>query len=107
MKAVSERQSRSTIINVYSTVIIVALFTIQLITSFENINAFPFTIIGNNWWNWQNFFGTHNDANQAIGQNQLSYQNAQCLSGHITALSCNNVGIQGQANLGNTALAQR
>jgi hypothetical protein len=49
----------------------------------------------------------HNDAEQEIEQDQDSEQNAQCVSGEITFASCNNVGLQLQAQLGNMALGQQ
>ena len=52
---------------------------------------------------------THNKKNkakQSIDQSQSSNQNAQCLSGVTTFLSCNNVSFQHQKNSGNNALAQ-
>ncbi|CAN5620873.1 hypothetical protein BH23THE1_BH23THE1_17540 [soil metagenome] len=48
-----------------------------------------------------------NDAEQAILQGQASEQNAQCVSGDVTFLSCNNVGFQFQNNEGNLALGQQ
>jgi hypothetical protein len=48
-----------------------------------------------------------NDAEQAILQGQASEQNAQCVSGDITFISCNNVGLQFQNNEGNLALGQQ
>jgi cell division protein FtsL len=48
-----------------------------------------------------------NDAEQEIEQGQASEQNAQCVSGDITAISCNNLGFQFQTNEGNLALGQR
>ena len=48
-----------------------------------------------------------NSANQAIGQAQSSNQNALCVSGTGTFVSCNNLNAQNQANSGNNALAQQ
>jgi hypothetical protein len=48
-----------------------------------------------------------NDAEQAILQGQASEQNAQCVSGTFTAISCNNLGFQFQNNEGNLALGQQ
>jgi hypothetical protein len=52
---------------------------------------------------------THNKKNkakQSIDQSQSSNQNAGCVSGVTTFLSCNNVSFQHQKNSGNNALAQ-
>jgi Ni/Co efflux regulator RcnB len=51
--------------------------------------------------------GNGNDASQSINQLQVSEQNAQCVSGTFTALSCNNLGFQFQDNDGNLALGQQ
>ncbi len=40
----------------------------------------------------------NSEAEQAIEQSQASQQDSQCVSGDITALSCNNLGIQVQSN---------
>ena len=48
-----------------------------------------------------------NDAEQAIEQGQSSSQGAQCVSGDVTFISCNNLGFQFQNNEGNLALGQR
>jgi hypothetical protein len=40
----------------------------------------------------------NSEAEQAIEQSQSSKQAAQCVSGEITALSCNNLGLQVQSN---------
>src|SRR4029079_1651985 len=48
-----------------------------------------------------------NTANQGIGQAQSSNQNALCVSGAGTFVSCNNLNAQNQANSGNNALAQQ
>ncbi len=47
-----------------------------------------------------------NVAQQAIEQSQASVQNALCVSGSGTFISCNNVSFQNQKNSGNNALAQ-
>ena len=52
---------------------------------------------------------THNKKNkakQSIDQSQSSNQNAGCVSGVTTFLSCNNLSFQHQKNSGNNALAQ-
>ncbi|KAA2282934.1 hypothetical protein [Candidatus Nitrosocosmicus sp. SS] len=54
-------------------------------------------------------FATHKKANkakQSISQSQSSSQNAGCVSGGTTFLSCNNLSFQHQKNTGNNALAQ-
>lgn len=48
-----------------------------------------------------------NEAEQSIEQGQWSEQNAQCVSGEVTFISCNNVGFQFQNNEGNLALGQQ
>jgi hypothetical protein len=48
-----------------------------------------------------------NVAQQAIEQSQASVQNALCVSGSGTFLSCNNLSFQNQKNTGNNALAQQ
>ena len=53
---------------------------------------------------------THNKKNkskQSIDQSQSSNQNAGCISGGTTFLSCNNLSFQHQKNTGNNALAQQ
>ena len=47
-----------------------------------------------------------NKAKQSIEQSQSSNQNAGCVSGGTTFLSCNNLSFQHQKNTGNNALAQ-
>ena len=47
-----------------------------------------------------------NKAKQSIDQSQSSNQNAGCVSGGTTFLSCNNLSFQHQKNSGNNALAQ-
>jgi hypothetical protein len=52
---------------------------------------------------------THNKKNkakQSIDQSQSSNQNAGCVSGGTTFLSCNNLSFQHQKNSGSNALAQ-
>jgi hypothetical protein len=51
--------------------------------------------------------GKHNDADQAIEQAQSSSQSSQCVSGVISLIDCNNVGVQAALNLGNNALGQQ
>ena len=53
-----------------------------------------------------NVFAQGNSANQGIGQSQSSNQNALCVSGTGTLVSCNNLSAQNQANSGNNAAAQ-
>jgi hypothetical protein len=48
-----------------------------------------------------------NVAQQAIEQSQSSVQNALCVSGTGTFVSCNNLSFQNQKNTGNNALAQQ
>ena len=48
-----------------------------------------------------------NVAQQAIKQSQSSIQNALCVSGSGTFVSCNNLSFQNQKNTGNNALAQQ
>jgi hypothetical protein len=48
-----------------------------------------------------------NVAQQAISQSQSSVQNALCVSGTGTFVSCNNLSFQNQKNTGNNALAQQ
>src|SRR5688572_8055498 len=48
-----------------------------------------------------------NTANQGIGQAQSSNQNALCVSGTGTFVSCNNLNAQNQQNTGSNALAQQ
>jgi hypothetical protein len=53
---------------------------------------------------------THNKKNkakQSIDQSQSPNQNAGCLSGETTFISCNNLSFQHQKNSGNNALAQQ
>jgi len=51
--------------------------------------------------------GKHNDAEQAIEQGQSNEQSGQCVSGTISLIDCNNVGLQLQDNEGNLALGQQ
>lgn len=51
--------------------------------------------------------GSGNSAEQEIEQTQSSSQNAQCISGTFTLVSCNNLGFQFQNNEGNLALGQQ
>ena len=48
-----------------------------------------------------------NIVQQAIEQSQSSVQNALCVSGSGTFVSCNNLSFQNQKNTGNNALAQQ
>ncbi len=48
-----------------------------------------------------------NDAEQEIEQGQANEQNGQCVTGTISLINCNNVGLQLQTNDGNLALGQR
>jgi hypothetical protein len=48
-----------------------------------------------------------NTAKQGIDQAQSSDQNALCVSGTGTFVSCNNLNAQNQQNSGNNALAQQ
>jgi len=48
-----------------------------------------------------------NVAQQTIEQSQSSVQNALCVSGSGTFVSCNNLSFQNQKNTGNNALAQQ
>ena len=47
-----------------------------------------------------------NKASQSISQSQSSNQNAGCVSGGTTFLSCNNLSFQHQKNTGNNALVK-
>jgi hypothetical protein len=51
--------------------------------------------------------GDGNIAKQSISQSQASVQNALCVSGAGTFVSCNNFSFQNQKNTGNNALAQQ
>ena len=48
-----------------------------------------------------------NDAEQEIEQGQSSEQNGQCVSGTISLIDCNNVGLQFQDQDGNIAGGQQ
>lgn len=48
----------------------------------------------------------HNDSEQEIEQVQANKQNAQCVTGTISLLDCNNVGLGLQFQDGNTAAGQ-
>ena len=67
--------------------------------SCNNLNAQNQANSGNNAAAQQG--GGGNSANQAIGQAQSSNQNALCVSGTGTFVSCNNLNAQNQANTGN------
>ena len=49
----------------------------------------------------------HNDAEQEIEQGQANEQNGQCVTGTISLLNCNNVGLLLQENDGDLALGQQ
>ncbi len=49
----------------------------------------------------------HNDAEQEIEQGQENAQNGQCVTGTVSLLNCNNVGLLFQNNDGNLALGQQ
>ena len=48
-----------------------------------------------------------NDAEQEIEQGQENKQSGQCVTGTISLINCNNVGLQLQGNEGNLALGQQ
>jgi hypothetical protein len=48
-----------------------------------------------------------NDAEQEIEQGQSNAQSGQCVTGTISLINCNNVGLQLQGNDGNLALGQQ
>ena len=48
-----------------------------------------------------------NDAEQSIEQGQANEQNGQCVTGTISLLNCNNVGLLLQENDGDLALGQQ
>jgi hypothetical protein len=48
-----------------------------------------------------------NDAEQEIEQEQVNEQSGQCVTGTISLIDCNNVGLLFQDNTGNLALGQR
>jgi hypothetical protein len=74
--------------------------------SCNNLNAQNQVNTGNNALAQQGGGKGGNTANQAIGQAQSSSQNALCVSGTGTFVSCNNLNAQNQVNTGNNALAQ-
>ena len=49
----------------------------------------------------------HNDSEQEIEQGQTNKQNAQCVTGTISLLDCNNVGLGLQFQDGNIAAGQQ
>ena len=49
----------------------------------------------------------HNDAEQEIEQSQENAQNGQCVTGTVSLLNCNNVGLLFQNNDGELALGQQ
>ncbi len=51
--------------------------------------------------------GDGNRADQSIEQPQFSKQHSQCITGVISAIDCNNVGLQLDINTGNNALGQK
>ena len=51
--------------------------------------------------------GKSNESEQEIEQGQSSEQNGQCVSGTISLIDCNNVGLQFQDQDGNIAGAQQ
>ncbi|HET6588863.1 MAG TPA: hypothetical protein VFG45_01730 [Candidatus Nitrosocosmicus sp.] len=77
--------------------------------SCNNLNAQSQTNSGNNALAQSGGGGKSggNQANQAIGQSQSSNQNALCVSGTGTFVSCNNLSAQSQTNTGNNAAAQQ
>ena len=73
------------------------------------IAALALTLFVSPMLNVDDALATHNKKNkskQSIDQSQSSNQNAGCVSGVTTFLSCNNVSFQHQKNSGNNALAQ-
>ncbi len=76
--------------------------------SCNNLNDQSQTNFGNNAaaQNGGSGKGSGNSAFQGILQNQQSKQNALCVSGIGTFISCNNVNSQDQTNRGNNALLQ-
>ena len=48
-----------------------------------------------------------NAGDQAIAQPQRSSQSGQCISGLISAIDCNNIGLQLGLNTGNNAFGQQ
>ena len=49
----------------------------------------------------------HNDSEQEIEQGQENKRIGQCVTGTISLINCNNVGLQLQDNDGNLALGQQ
>jgi hypothetical protein len=49
----------------------------------------------------------HNDSEQEIEQEQTNKQNGQCVTGTISLLNCNNVGLGLQFQDGNVAAGQQ
>jgi hypothetical protein len=49
----------------------------------------------------------HNDSQQEIEQGQSNTQNAQCVTGTISLINCNNVGLGLQFQDGNVAAGQQ
>jgi hypothetical protein len=75
--------------------------------SCNNLNAQNQANSGSNALAQSGGNGGGNLANQAIGQAQSSNQNALCVSGTGTFVSCNNINAQNQQNSGNNALSQQ
>jgi hypothetical protein len=75
--------------------------------SCNNLNAQNQTNSGNNAAAQSGGGKGGNTINQGIGQSQSSNQNALCVSGTGTFVSCNNLNAQNQANSGNNAAAQQ
>ena len=74
------------------------------------IAALALTLFVSPMLNVDDALATHNKKNkakQSISQSQSSNQNAGCVSGVTTFLSCNNLSFQHQKNTGNNALAQQ
>ena len=74
------------------------------------IAALALTLFVSPMLNVDDALATHNKKNkakQSIDQSQSSNQNAGCVSGVTTFLSCNNLSFQHQKNTGNNALAQQ
>ena len=74
------------------------------------IAALALTLFVSPMLNVDDALATHNKKNkakQSIDQSQASNQNAGCVSGVTTFLSCNNLSFQHQKNTGNNALAQQ
>src|SRR4029078_12649781 len=74
------------------------------------IAALALTLFVSPMLNVDDALATHNKKNkakQSIDQSQASNQNAGCVSGVTTFLSCNNLSFQHQKNTGNNPLAQQ